>query len=79
MSSSADCFPLSYLEQVLLHCILKGMEGIYSHVHLSLVPFFALAPARCFLYLCSVPFRLLLPDILMQSKMTKRQVKCIVL
>ena len=38
--------------------------------------FFALAPASCFLYLCSVPFRLLLPDILMENKTNmKRQVK----
>ena len=50
--------------------------GKFTHVHLSLVPFFALAPANCFLYLCSVPFRLLLPDILMQNKTNmKRQVK----
>ena len=50
--------------------------GKFTHVHLSLVPFFALAPASCFLYLCSVPFRLLLPDILMQNKTNmKRQVK----
>ena len=50
--------------------------GKFTHVHLSLVLFFALAPASCFLYLCSVPFRLLLPDILMQNKTNmKRQVK----
>ena len=80
MSSSADCFPLSCLEQVLLHCNLKGMEGIYSRSSEPGAVFYStLAPASCFLYLCSVPFRLLLPDILMQNKMNKRQVKCIVL